>query len=186
MNNNLKLQEEFQYLQGGIGERNSIPDTKTRKLRLKLALEELGELAEALGMEASFIELKETQSHKTMMKFMNKGETEVIDTEIYNPKEVADAGVDIEIINNGNIISFGQHYTHNENYINTHLKNMEKFPITKEIAEKILDDLTTENSEEAFTMHEVKDLSGEVRYKILDSSGKVRKSIYFEPAEMIL
>lgn len=118
MNKHLELQKEFQVLADQSS--NVIPDIETRKLRLELALEELCELAEAFGLYETFSFI--------LYKKLNKLEyLEKKDTEIYNAIEVLDALIDIEVINNGSIISCEFEEIFDREYENVDTNNKTKF-----------------------------------------------------------
>ena len=121
MNKQLELQKQFQLLAGqtrfGI---NETPDIETRVLRLKLALEELCELAEAFGLEDTFSSLLQSKIKDVYDKI-------VIDTHVYNQKEALDGLLDIAVINNGTIITCGFEEIFDREYENVDTNNKTKF-----------------------------------------------------------
>lgn len=116
MNKNLKMVEDFHLNFQNPVYTNMDDILKERKLlRLKLGLEELYELAQALGVEDSFCEL-----------MMNKTLGHNGDTDIVNKSEVLDALCDIEYINNGHIKEFGLENIYDTAFLAVHQSNMTK------------------------------------------------------------
>lgn len=175
MNNQLKLQEEFQALGGQtIGKLGYVPTVEERKLRLKLALEELCELAEAYGMINYFMGLMdEKATEDSNIDF---------DSFNYNAIEALDATIDIAVINNGTIITNGHQEIFDKGYELVDANNKTKFMTTIEQAQKTVDKLT-ETGKEDLTIDEVK-LGSFNWYVVKNSSGKILKPYDYEPVDL--
>lgn len=120
MNNIEQVKEFHQAFQQPVFNADSEPTKERKLLRLKLALEELCELAEAMGLSTSFgVMLAETSS-----KMFDINDSE--DTRVYNKAEVLDALCDIEYINNGTIVEFGLDEKYLGAFRAVHLSNMSK------------------------------------------------------------
>lgn len=185
MNRQLELQEEFQLLgDQTVGKRGYIPTIKERTLRLKLALEELGELAEAYGLDETFCKLLK-EKIEGINKLYIKRDFQPFDTETYDAQLAANATVDIAVINNGTIITQGQHYTFDENYEIVDAKNKTKFLSSIEEARDLVDELKGEEPENDFAIGE-KVVNGRTYYFVKDTNGKIRKSLNFEAEDLIL
>lgn len=127
MNTHLKLQTEFQQLTGQtIKDKIYIPTVEERKSRLQLALEELTELADAFGLEETFYDLMQDKQDE-IVKAYKLNNSQFVDSEIYNQTEVLDALLDIEIINNGTIITCGLQKVFDINYEIVDANNKTKF-----------------------------------------------------------
>jgi hypothetical protein len=115
--NTLELHEQFHLTFGQpvLKSNELIPESR-RKLRLKLALEELTELATAFGCLKYFNSLCTEQIHTTY--------DEVKD--VYNDTEVFDALVDIQVINDGTILECGMKDMFYIGYKETYENNMSK------------------------------------------------------------
>jgi len=125
---NLKKQKEFQLLfEQPVLEQPEKPSLARRKLRLALALEELHELAQALGLEMTFADMLYKKSK--VIDILDIG-----DTLDFNPTEVLDALCDIEVINNGTILECGFGEVYADAYNEVHNSNMSKACETEEEA----------------------------------------------------
>ena len=187
MNFNIASQVEFQKtFNQTVGELNSTPTPEDRLLRLNLALEELSELAEAFGLKKSFISMMENKT----VDFIQSSEGKVTDTLDYDKVEALDAVVDIEVINNGTIVTCGFHNKkdkdvksndlsiYDKSYIEVNHSNMSKACDTFDDAAKTVDfykknDIDTEIEESS---------TGKFLVKRLD--GKVLKNIYYRKANV--
>lgn len=182
MTEHLELQLEFQGLAGQtIGNPKSIPSDKDQALRLKLALEELSELADGFGKDKTFCDLLASKIADISEKYQDH----IYDSNLYKHKEVLDALIDIEVINNGTIITCGFHGNYRINYRRVDAKNKEKFLKSFEEAQQVCDDLTIAESKETFTIEEI-NFEGKQRWVVKDSKGKVRKSPNFQPAVLLM
>jgi predicted HAD superfamily Cof-like phosphohydrolase len=118
MNKNLKMVEDFHlnFQNPVYTDMDDIP--KERKLlRLKLAFEELCELAQALGVTDSFYHITVSIAEESLPE---------VDTNIVNKAEVLDALCDIEYINNGSIKEFGLENIYDTAFLAVHQSNMTK------------------------------------------------------------
>lgn len=98
------------------------------KLRLKLAFEELSELASAFGLEGTFEDICDQYIIKSNH----------IDTNIIDKVEVLDALVDIEVINNGTVLETGFTTIFYDAYQQTHKNNMSKAHISLSETDKTI------------------------------------------------
>lgn len=172
MNKHLELQLAFQKLAGQtVGDINYVPTVEERKLRLKLALEELTELAEAYGLVQYFSNISRTH------------ETTEIDTEEYNAVEALDATVDIAVINNGTIITCGLHNVFDKNYELVDTNNKTKFHTDYLEALKTQKYYTDKNTESTISEIIVDDI---VYFTVLNSFGKVLKPYNYESVKLDL
>lgn len=122
MNSNLKMVEDFHLNFQNPVYTNLDDIPKERKLlRLKLALEELTELAEALGVKFSFAQLMEDEAYKYLLDEDNHYNTDKV-----NKADVLDALCDIEYINNGSIKEFGLENIYDTAFLAVHQSNMTK------------------------------------------------------------
>lgn len=174
MNKHLELQKEFQEIflcpVLNFGE---IPTIERRKLRLALALEELTELAEAFGLEITFINLLNKQSDDLSKKY-NK------DSERFSALDTIDALTDIEVINNGTILECGMQDIFENAYIAVDESNKSKALDTEQQAQDVIDNYIFEGKETEYLYSNGKYL---VRFK----TGKIAKPIgYYKDAKPIL
>lgn len=179
MNKHLELQKEFQELAGqtqfGM---NEIPDIETRKLRLKLALEELCELAEAFGMLGTFSDI--------MRDKIGTIEASCFDKFEYNQIEALDAMLDIEVINCGTIITCGFEEIFDREYENVDTNNKTKFHTSYgEI-------IKTENYyyQQGYKLDEIKSYlilhNNKEYYVVKNQYGKVLKPYNYKPVKLNL
>lgn len=177
MNKHLILQEQFQKLAGqtkfGLGQ---VPDVETRKLRLKLALEELCELAEAFGLIQSFDEMLQSKIHDGYDK-------NVIDTNEYNPTEALDAMIDSAIINYGSVITCGFEEIFDREYENVDTNNKTKFHTDYDEAVKTQSYYSVNNVYSDIQEIKLNDVSF---YVIKNKYGKVLKPYNYEPVKLNL
>lgn len=168
MNKNLELQLEFQKLAGqNKFEIDQIPDIEIRKLRLKLSLYKLEELAIAFGMQNTFINLMKNSCEEYYNTMPAIAATDI---GYYNKKEVLDALIDIEIINNGTIITCGLQNIFDTNYEMVDTNNKTKFhknylealKTQKYYKEKNIDTEIEEIKLKPFTFYTVKNNYGKV------------------------
>lgn len=179
MNRHLELQKEFQQLGNQtVGDINYIPSVEERKLRLKLALEELSELAEAFGLTNYFTTLIYLEKRRIEEKFPHP------DSEIYNQKEVLDALIDIEVINNGTIITCGFQDIFDENYEIVDTNNKTKFHTSFDEATKTVDKLT-ETGNENLTISEIV-VNNKKYFTVKNSDGKILKPYNYEKVNLKL
>ena len=89
------------------------------KLRLALCLEELGELAEAMGLKRTFAELQYTAL---------KGYGAFKDTGTYDTVEVLDALADMRVVADGTVLACGLAEVFPAAMNEVHRSNMSKFP----------------------------------------------------------
>lgn len=172
MNKQLELQTEFQKLAGQKSfELNQIPDIETRKLRLKLALEELKELANAFGLERTFLNL------------VNNLDNYETDTLEYNQIEVLDALIDIAVINNGSIITCGFETIFDREYENVDKNNKTKFHKDYLEALKTQTYYRNQKIETEIDMIFIEHLQF---YIVKNSSGKVLKPYNYQKVELNL
>lgn len=176
MNEQLNLQVEFQTLGGQrVGILGYVPTVEERKLRLKLALEELTELAEAYGMVNYFANLCCELDNQIILQDSE-------DNFNYNAVQALDATVDIAVINNGTIITNGHQEIFDEAYNLIDKNNKTKFHLSFENAKDTVDALT-ETGLEGFNIEEIK-YNHFTFYVVLNSFGKIVKPIDFEPVNL--
>lgn len=177
MNIHLELQKQFQALAGQpeVGKLNRIPSVEERKLRLKLALEELAELAEAYGLISYWSELLTDEVADYDFDLKN--------TEEYNEIEVLDALIDIEVINNGSIITSGLQDVFDKNYHLVDTNNKTKFHT------HVMNMMQTVNYYENLgirTTIENIGFEGKAYYVIKNEAGKVLKPYNYEKVKLEL
>lgn len=178
MNKQLELQLKFQLLAGqnkfGIDE---IPDIETRELRLKLALEELCELAEAFGLSKTFGAIMQSKIKDTFIT------NETYDTNEYNQVEVFDALIDIAVINNGTIITCGFEDIFDREYKNVDTNNKTKFH--EDYWEAVETQKYYKNHDIFTTI--VKIVNNDFWYYVVKNEyGKVLKPYNYEPVKLNL
>jgi hypothetical protein len=187
MNFNIADQLEFQKtFNQTVGDRNYTPSIEVRQLRLALALEELSELAEAFGLKKSFIALMEDKT----ADFIQKSDGNVEDTLEYNKEEALDAVVDIEVINNGTIVSCGFHNKkskenqdielaiYDKAYIEVHSSNMSK------ACGNFVDACKTVDHYKSLGINTNIEESSTGKYLVKRLDGKVLKNIYYRKANL--
>lgn len=181
MTEQLKKLEVFQQLTGQTDINRRIPTVEERKLRLKLALEELEELAEAYGLDEYFIDLKDTQSVEKEEYYFNELNSAVIDSEVYNQIEVLDALVDINYINNGTVVTSGLQNIFDEAFDLVHANNMTKFHTSIYEANKTFFHHSNLN-----TKCEVVEIivNDEIYFIVKNKSGKILKPYNFESVNL--
>lgn len=122
MNKNLKMVEDFHLnFQNPVYKNATEVSYERRILGLKLLLEELTELAEALGVKKGYYKLLEN----TTENLFSLGET-FENTGVTNEGEVVDALADIEYILDGRIIEFGYSNIYDTAFLAVHQSNMTK------------------------------------------------------------
>ena len=137
MNKQLEQLMDFQKMSGQVDFNRRIPTIEERKIRLKLALEELTELADAYGLNDSFYMMLMAQSDEIIDS--KPANTFISDTGIYNEVEVLDALIDISYINNGSIVTSGLQDIADEAFDLVHENNMTKAHDTLEEAIKTIE-----------------------------------------------
>lgn len=146
---------------------NHIPSIEDRKLRLKLILEELEELAEAYGLRKYFIELKDKQSED--MELLGFPE----DTLVFDKVEGLDANCDLSVVVNGAYCTNGFTDIAQEAYDETMRSNMSKFCYSLDEA------LATVAGKDDWT-YRVTNINGRDVYVFLrKEDGKIMKSRHF-------
>lgn len=131
MNEKLKKVKVFQQVfDNPILNIEDFITTERAKLRLSLALEELTELADALGLASTFSKM-----------LINKATEKLhVDTNLIDKIEVLDALCDIEYINNGTILECGLHECYDDAFNDVHESNMSKVCNTAEEAVLTVED----------------------------------------------
>lgn len=176
MNKHLELQKQFQELAGQTQfEIDEIPDIETRELRLKLALEELCELAEAFGLVETFSQIMYDKSRDV--------HGIVIDTHVYNQTEALDAMIDIAVINNGTIITCGFVEIFDREYENVDTNNKTKFHTDYNEAVKTQSYYCVNNLYSSIEKIKLNDV---LFYVVKNIAGKVLKPYTYEPVKLNL
>lgn len=157
--NTIKLHKQFHSTFGQPVEETPFDITPERaKLRLQLAFEELSELSTAFGLADTFSDI--------CSKYVIQDH---VDTNIIDKKEILDALVDIEVINNGTILETGFTNVHYEAYLQTHENNMSKAHKTLCETDKTIKKYQ-EQGLTGLTVKQVDDL-----YVVYRSDGKILK-----------
>lgn len=177
MNNQLEKQVIFQTLGNqAVSEIGYTPTVEERITRLKLALEELTELAaDGYGLAHTFSEMLAIKIIDINKNY--KGE----DTEIYNATQALDATVDIAVINNGTIITNGHQHIFDDAYDLVDANNKTKFHTSIEEAEKTQDFYLGNGVN---TVIETVKFNSINFYVCKDDSGKVRKPYNYESVDL--
>jgi predicted HAD superfamily Cof-like phosphohydrolase len=120
----LKQIEEFQTIFGTPPAKleDNFPFQR-RKIRLALALEELTELAQAMGLEGTF---------RVMLK--NTADELIDDTNVIDKTAILDALCDIQVVNLGTACESGLNQVFEASFNEVHRSNMSKVCNTLEIA----------------------------------------------------
>jgi len=119
------FQRTFGDIVANLGE---IPSVEKRKLRLKLIFEELSELAEAYGLEATMVDIcqgyvsdaYDCVTHKIGVTRYPK------DTELFNPEEALDAVCDLLVVTYGGACINGHSTIIDKAFDETMRSNMSK------------------------------------------------------------
>ena len=101
------------------------PSAEILKLRLNIVLEEVTELAEAFGLEASFASMMYD-------RVIGWQAGEVSNSHKYNAVEVLDALTDLRYVTDGTVLACGLQEAFPEAFANVQASNMSKFPATAE------------------------------------------------------
>lgn len=168
MSNLEKVQEFHLAFQQSISS-NVEPTKENKLLRLRLAFEELCELAEALGVTDSFYSIIHEISEESLSQE---------DTDVINKVEVLDALCDIEYINNGTIVAFGLEKVYSEAFTEVHQSNMSKLCVSIEEALE-----TKENYKKQGISTIVEPMTNGYFAVKRESDNKVLKSINYKPFE---
>jgi len=177
MNDSLSKQENFQ---GAFGQPvlklGDNPEKDRRILRLKLALEELGELAEGMGMSYDYVDLLTAHQKSILDADKNKNTK-------YDKIAVLDALADIQVIHNGTILECGMAEIFDEAYDAVHESNMSKVCTSQEEAEQTVDYYTEKGNEGEL---DIKPMGvGDTEYFIVQrTDGKALKSINYTPVNL--
>lgn len=177
MSDKLEKLETFQALAGQLNlDFGRIPTVAERKIRLKLALEELSELAEAFGLKASFIQLL----LQNVTNFSGS-----LDTEEYNELEALDALLDVEYINQGTVVTCGFQKIFDREFDKVHENNMTKFPTDFDIA---LHSSEMYNIKDQVEVHlDKREIDGTIHYRIIRyPDGKVMKPLNYQKVKLSL
>lgn len=161
INYHLQLQKKFQTLAGQFQEK--IPSIEVRILRLKLALEELNELAHAYGLVSSFNNIQKLKSE----------ENQEDDTYIYNELAALDAVVDIAVINNGTIITQCHENIFDNAYIDVTENNLLKFKKNEEEARAEFIQRSNIHKEDIKLCINI--YNNEIYYSLKNNAGKILK-----------
>jgi hypothetical protein len=150
---------------------NHTPSIDDRKLRLKLIFEELTELAEAYGLEKTFLNIAKKLIYETELSMI-----ESIDTKEFNRTEALDALCDLSVVVNGGYCISGFTNIAEEAYEETMKSNMSKFCYSLDEA------LVTVANKEDWTYKQVV-VDDKIIYAILrKEDGKIMKSSsFFKP-----
>jgi len=177
MNDSLSKQKEFQEVFGQpvlkLGEKLN---KERMKLRLNLALEELSELAEAMGISYDYVDLLAQKQTELLKADKNKyGE--------YDEIGILDALADIQVIHNGTIHERGMAGIFDEAYDKVHDSNMSKVCATQEEAEKTIDYYTEKGNTGEMNIEEGQ--TGDKKYFVVKrEDDKVLKSINYTPVDL--
>ena len=157
------------------------------RLRLILCLEELGELAEALGMKATFQKMLlekggASYDHSDYRRdyyngtYIETGE----DTGTYDPVAVLDALADMRVVADGTILACGLQHIFPAAMAEVYASNMSKFPENEQLARDTVSEYTKNGIYAQY--YPVK---GNSRFVVIRSAdNKVLKSLNYAPANL--
>jgi len=178
MKSNLNKQLAFQELAcQEIPSHRQIPSFDVRLRRLTLDLEETTELAEAYGTPYEFAQMLVAKAGDLMNKFPKGKEVP------YNEKEVLDALIDKEVINNGSIIESGLKDIYQRNYDLVYDNNMTKCCDTPALAEETISEYRNKGIKCSY--RKVVTDNG-IKYVVIRNDGKLLKPIDFEGVKLDL
>ena len=175
---NLIKQLKFQQLAcQHIPSHREVPSIEVRERRLSLDLEESTELAEAFGMGHQYALMLQQKTEQLLKKYPSD---EVLR---YNEREVLDALIDKEVINNGSIIETGMLNLYDHNYTLVYENNMTKCCDSPAIAEESIQ--FYRRNDVACSYRKVITEQG-IKYVIIRTDGKLLKPINFLPVKLNL
>ena len=174
---NLEKQVEFQNLAcQEIPAHREVPSIDVRLRRLILDLEETGELAEGFGLGNRFAKMMMDKATEFYLKYPKP------DPLPYKEKDVLDALIDKEVINNGSIIECGLKNIYQENYDLVNENNMTKCCHSPGEAEETVSKYTLGGTPCSYKKVVV---DGAVKYVVKRrADGKLLKPLNFKPVQL--
>jgi len=179
MNTQLSNLVDFQKMVGQKDFNRRIPTIEERKIRLRLKLEELTELAHAYGLLESFSSMLKTQIEDVEDYIAPMDE--LVDTEIYNEVEVLDALIDIQYLTLGSIVTSGLQEIADKSFDLVHENNMTKAHYEIGEADRTVDYY---QSQGRGVDTELIEIGGRKIAVVKDSFGKILKPYNFKAVDL--